>query len=117
MQHLWSHGRRKFYELADIAAAKRRAKDAAPISPLALEAVKRIDALFDIEREINGESAERRVAVRRERSAPLVAEFETWMRTERARRRYARVNLLIFGVNQKMGRRVTGNTTAVHPGA
>ena len=32
-------------------------------------------------------------------------------------RRYARVNLLIFGVNQKMGRRVTGNTTAVHPGA
>ena len=46
--------------------------------------VKRIDALFDIEREINGETAERRLAVRRERSAPLVAEFEDWMRTERA---------------------------------
>ena len=29
-------------------------KQAAPISPIALEAVKRIDALFDIEREING---------------------------------------------------------------
>ena len=81
----WAHGRRKFYELADIAAGKRRGKDAAPISPLALEAVKRIDALFDIERAINGESAERRLAVRRERSAPLVAEFETWMRTERTR--------------------------------
>ena len=80
----WSHGRRKFYELADIAASKRRGKRAPPISPLALGAVKRIDALFDIERAINGETAERRLAVRRERSAPLVAELEEWMRTERA---------------------------------
>ena len=46
--------------------------------------MKRIDAIFDIEREINGESAEWRLAVRRERSAPLVAELEDWMRTERA---------------------------------
>ena len=81
----WSHGRRKFYELADIAANKRRGKRAPPISPLALEAVKRIDVLFDIEREINGETAERRLAVRQEQSAPLVAELEDWMRTERAR--------------------------------
>ena len=80
----WAHGRRKFYELADIAAAKRRGKSAPPISPLALEAVTRIDALFDIERTIRGESTERRLAVRRERSAPLVAELEDWMRTERA---------------------------------
>ena len=80
----WAHGRRKFYELADIAASKRRGKRAPPISPLALEAVKRIDALFDIEREINGETAERRLAMRHERGAPLVAEFEAWMRTERA---------------------------------
>ena len=60
----WAHGRRKFYELADIAANKRRGKRAPPISPLALEAVKRIDVLFDIERAINGETAERRLAVR-----------------------------------------------------
>ena len=72
----WSHRRRKFYELADIAAGKRRGKDAASISPTALEAVQRIDVLFDIDREINGESAERRLAVRRERSALLVAELE-----------------------------------------
>ena len=58
----WGHGRRKFYELAEIAANKRRGKGAATIAPLALEAVKRIDALFDIEREINGESAKRRIA-------------------------------------------------------
>jgi len=50
----WSHGRRKFFELADIAANARRGRDASPISPIASEAVRRIDALFDIEREING---------------------------------------------------------------
>ena len=81
----WGHSRRKFYELADIAAGRRRGKHAPPISPLALEAVTRIDALFDIEREINGQPAWHRLAVRRERSAPLVAELETWMRAERAK--------------------------------
>ena len=50
----WAHVRRKFFELADIAANARRGKGAPAISPIALEAVKRIDALFDIERTING---------------------------------------------------------------
>lgn len=81
----WSHGRRKFFELADLAANVRRGKNAAPISPIALEAVKRIDAIFDIEREINGVSAEKRLAARRSRSAPLVAALEEWMRAERAK--------------------------------
>ncbi len=80
----WAHGRRKFYELADIAAHKRRGKRAPPISPVALEAVTRIDALFDIEREINGEPALRRLELRCERSAPLVADLEVCMRTWRA---------------------------------
>jgi len=70
----WSHSRRKFFVLADVAKA-----------PLALEAVRRIDALFAIERDINGKPADQRIAVRRERAAPLLAELETWMRTERAR--------------------------------
>jgi len=81
----WSHSRRKFFELADIAASARRGKDAAPISPIALEAVRKIDALFDIEREINGLSAEDRLAARRVRSASLVAALEEWMRAERAK--------------------------------
>lgn len=81
----WSHGRRKFFELADIARSARRGKNAAPISPLALEAVKRIDVLFDIEREANGRSAEERLAVRQERSIPVLVDLEDWMRTERAR--------------------------------
>ena len=80
----FGHARRKFYELADIAAGKRRGRNAPPIAPLAIEAVKRIDALFDIERSINGETAERRLTVRREQSAPLLADLKDWMQTERA---------------------------------
>ena len=79
----WAHSRRKFFELADIAASKRRGKTAPPISPLALEAVKRIDVLFDIERGINGESAEHRLAVREELSAPVLADLKDWMQAER----------------------------------
>ena len=81
----WAHARRKFFELADIAANARRGKDAPPISPLALEAVKRIDAVFDLERAVNGADAAHRLAVRQADAAPLVAELERWMRAERER--------------------------------
>ena len=81
----WSHGRRKFFELADIAANARRGKLATPISPIALEAVRRIDAVFDIERAINGLTAAERLDARRERSVPPVAALEAWLRAERAR--------------------------------
>jgi hypothetical protein len=81
----WAHARRQFFELADIAANARRGKKAAAISPIALEAVKRIDALFDIERGINGQSAEQRLRVRKELSAPLVAKLEAWLRDQRSR--------------------------------
>ena len=70
----WSHGRRHFFELADLRKA-----------PLAVEAVRRIDAIFAIEREINGRSAGERVAARQERIVPLIAELEKWMWAERAR--------------------------------
>jgi Transposase IS66 family len=39
----WAHARRQFFELVDIGANARRRKGTAAISPLALEAVKRID--------------------------------------------------------------------------
>jgi transposase len=81
----WSHARRQFFELADIAAKARRGKSAPAISPVALEAVRRIDALFEIERTINGLSAAERLRVRQEHSTPLLAELETWLRDERAR--------------------------------
>lgn len=43
----------------------------------------RIDALFAIEREINGQPPAPRLAVRRQHSKPLIASFETWLRAER----------------------------------
>ena len=82
----WSHARRKFFVLADIEAnARRKARGSTSgaISPTALEAVRRIDALFEIERSINGLPADRRLAVRHEQAAPLVATLEAWMREER----------------------------------
>ena len=79
----WAHSRRKFFELADIAASKRRGKTAPPISPLALEAVKRIDVLFDIARGIVGKSAAQRLAARQELSAPVLADLKDWMQAER----------------------------------
>jgi hypothetical protein len=72
----WSHGRRKFFVLADI-AAKARGK-LPVVAPLALEAVRRIDAIFDIERQINGLPAAERLDVRRVRVAPLVSDFDAW---------------------------------------
>ncbi len=81
----WAHARRKFFVLADITSQARKGKQSSVISPLAFEAVRRIDALFEIEREINGLSVEARLAVRAERSAPMVSELEAWLRRERAR--------------------------------
>jgi transposase len=68
----WAHSRRKFFELARLRKM-----------PIAIEAVQRIDALFAIEREINGQPPDKRRVVRQERSKPLVESFETWLRAER----------------------------------
>ena len=68
----WAHGRRKFFELAELQKA-----------PLAIEAVRRIDELFAIEREINGQPPDERRRVRQERSKPLADALEAWMRQER----------------------------------
>jgi transposase len=68
----WAHGRRKFFDLARISKA-----------PIAIEAVERIDALFAIEREINGAAPHERKRVRNERSRPLIAALETWLREQR----------------------------------
>jgi transposase len=76
----WAHGRRNFFELADPTLRKRSL-----LSPIALQAVQRIDAVFAIEREINGQPAEARLAVRQQRVLPMLNELEAWMQVERAR--------------------------------
>ena len=70
----WAHARRKLYELAALGKA-----------PIAVEAVRRIDRLFAVEHDIAGLSAEARLAVRRERSAPILAELEPWLRQQQER--------------------------------
>lgn len=65
----WAHARRKLYDLAAVAKA-----------PIAAEAVRRIDQLFAVERDIAGLSAEARLAARAARSAPILADLEPWLR-------------------------------------
>ncbi|MBB3291041.1 MULTISPECIES: IS66 family transposase [unclassified Rhizobium] len=80
-----AHARRKFFELADIQkSARDRKRKGKPISPIALEAVKRYDELFEIERQINGLSAEERLAVRQQKSKPLFDDMHEWLTKERA---------------------------------
>jgi transposase len=84
----WVHARRPFFAMADLEEnARRRAagKKAIALSPTAIEVVRRIDALFDIERAINGKSAEERRAVRQELSKPLVEELWVYIREQRAK--------------------------------
>ena len=65
----WAHVRRRFYELA-----------AAGPAPIASEALRRIGELYRIEDDIRSQPAETRRAVRQERSRPILAEFEPWLR-------------------------------------
>ncbi len=80
----WAHARRKLFELADI-ASKARGKTSAVISPIAFEAVQKMDTIFMLERSIDGSSPEECVAMRRRDIAPLVDGLIDWMKRERAR--------------------------------
>lgn len=79
----FAHARRRFFELADIEKNAREGKKGKPVSPIALEAVKRIDALFEIERAINGRSADERYPARQEKSKPLLNDMHAWLLRER----------------------------------
>ena len=69
----WSHGRRKLFDLAKLSKA-----------PIAIEAVRRIDEIFAVERAINGHSAAERVAVRQIQSKPLIESLEIYLRESRS---------------------------------
>ena len=70
----WAHGRRKFFVLAEVGKW-----------PLAVEAVRLIDAVFDAERPLNGVPEDERLNRRVQMVAPLVAECASWMREHRAK--------------------------------
>jgi transposase len=65
----WAHVRRRFYELA-----------AAGPAPIAAEALERIKALYAVEGDIRGLEPETRQTIRQERSRPLIAALEPWLR-------------------------------------
>ncbi|HJT07541.1 MAG TPA: IS66 family transposase [Stellaceae bacterium] len=65
----WAHVRRPFYELAQGGMA-----------PIASEALTRIAALYRIEDDIRGRSADERRAVRQQRSRPLIDALQPWLR-------------------------------------
>jgi transposase len=78
----WVHARRPFFAMADIEENARRkasGKKEIPLSPIAVEVVRRIDALFAIERSLNGRSAEERLARRRKLSRPLVDDLHAFI--------------------------------------
>jgi transposase len=64
----WAHTRRKFYDV-----------HVATNSPLAHEALQRIGALYAIEADIRGQTAEQRRQVRQARSRPLVEAMHAWL--------------------------------------
>ncbi len=69
----WAHVRRRFYDRA-IAEA----------SPIANEALQRIALLYAVEKDIRGSSPDERRAARQERSLPVLAELEPWLRAKLA---------------------------------
>ena len=79
----FAHARRGFFELADIEKKAREGEKGKLIAPIALEAVLRLDALFEIERAINGRNPEERRTVRQEKSKPLFDDMHAWLLRER----------------------------------
>jgi len=78
------HARRPFFAMADMRECPpqgRRQKEIA-LSPIAIEVVRRIDALFEIERAINGKSAAERVETRQKQSRPLVEDLHAYLREQ-----------------------------------
>lgn len=64
----WAHLRRDFHDVYDLTK-----------SEIAREALDRIGALYDVEREIAGQSAEQRHILRQRHSAPKVEAFKEWL--------------------------------------
>jgi hypothetical protein len=103
--HPCHHARRPFFAMADLdenARRKAAGKKEIPLSPIAIEVVRRIDALFEIERSINGKSAEERLAVRHRLSRPQVDHLQDYLRTQAAR--LSRGHDLVKAINYMLKR-------------
>ena len=92
--------------MADIEENARRkaaGKKEIPLSPIAIEVVRRIDALFEIERAINGKSAEERLAVRQNRE-PAAGRRSSSLSCARKSRKLSRGHDLAKAINYMLKR-------------
>ena len=70
----WAHLRRDFHDVWKSTG-----------SEIARDALDRIGRLYDIERAIKGQPADRRLAIRQEKSRPLIKAFRVWLNTQLSR--------------------------------
>jgi transposase len=68
LAYCWAHARRKLYELTRN-----------NVAPIAEEGLKQIAALYRIEGQVRGQSAEERLAMRQQKSASKVSTFKIWL--------------------------------------
>lgn len=74
LAYCWAHARRKLHDVTQSGAA-----------PIAQEGLAQIQALYRIEKDLRGLSADQRHAARQERSKPIIDAFELWLAQNRAR--------------------------------
>ena len=74
LAYCWAHARRKLHDVTQSGAA-----------PVAQEGLAQIQALYRIEKDLRGQTAEQRRTARQERSKPVIDAFEIWLAQNRAR--------------------------------
>lgn len=67
LAYCWAHARRKLYELTHN-----------NVAPIAEEGLKQIATLYRIEAQARGTSAQERMAIRQQKSAPKIVAFKSW---------------------------------------
>jgi len=68
LAYCWAHARRKLYELTHN-----------NVAPIAEAGLNKITALYRIEAQTRGKPAQERLAIRKQKSAPKIAAFKTWL--------------------------------------
>lgn len=74
LAYCWAHARRKLHDVTQSGAA-----------PIAQEGLGQIQALYRIEKDLRGQTADQRVAARQKLSKPIIDAFEGWIAQNRAR--------------------------------
>lgn len=74
LAYCWAHARRKLHDVTQSGA-----------TPIAREGLAQIQALYRIEKDLRGMSADQRLTARQKRSNPIIDTFELWLAQNRAR--------------------------------